>query len=124
MRKTIIAALLLSTHAMAASHSEQRHHYIRDFRYVSCGENTCIQLRSEGAFVSLFGGAFSTEGETELKILDRDGNLISSHRGKEASYSPSLKLITLSSGDIGFQIYSLKSEKLSSYFQKQSGEGK
>lgn len=115
MRKfpALLALMLLSD--FAGARSSERSQHIRDFRYTSCGSKSCVQIVSAGAFVSLFGGAFSTEGSAELKLTDRSGKLLVSHSGSEARFNPALQLITLSKGDEGFYLYSLKDEKFTAY---------
>jgi len=128
MRKALSVLPLLigvSSIALAAeTKPASRHQYMRDFQYTSCGEQYCVQLSAKGAHMSFFGGAFSTEGATTLKILKTDGTLVSEHFGIEATFNPKLKLITLFENENDVLFYSLKDEKLSAFKQEAPGVGK
>ena len=92
--------------------------YIRGFNFMSCGPESCVQITAPGAFMSLLGGAFTSDGQTDFKIFDRDGNQTFRMTAKEANFNPTLDLVTVIKDSANFVLYSFKDEKLTTYGPK------
>lgn len=110
MRHVLLLAFLSSVSGLGSfnSHAASSQHMIQGFRFATCDAKQCVEASSAKAWLSQIDGGFSSDGPTQIVLRKATGELVQEFTGTEASYSPTVQVITLEFEEGGSLFISLR----------------
>ncbi len=107
-RLLLLALALIAPFLSEAQVVATGNNMMMDFRYTSCTKSECIEVSAPKAWISLASGGFTTEGKTQIRVLETFGKLRASHIGTTATLNSNLAVVVLEKDDSAVELFSLR----------------